>query len=183
MLDISSLGADFKFHAKLVSIGDLVVGKELLGGAMLDVQLSLGLNWLTHKWWSISISWHDSPYGVVDWLYVKADFLISWESGENLRGTLSRMKIQRLVENIWIGDKTDLFAISHTIISLFLINLLNGNNASSAWSNIFSSGGTSISLVAWGNLISGIKHQESIGGFVHKHNIVSIFQWAILAEG
>ena len=91
------------------------------------------------------------------------------------------MKIQWLVEDVWVSDKSYLFSISHNIISFFVINLLYGADRPSTWSNLLGSGGTGICLINSIDLISHIEDHEPIGLFVHQHDIVTKFQLPIMA--
>lgn len=122
----SFLSRDFEFHAVLISIVDLVTWKEFFGGTMLDNQLMVGLNWSSNEWGSISVLRNNSPHGVVNVLCGKAHLQVSWESSEDLRRALGGVKIQWLVEDVWVSDKSYLFSISDNIISFFVINLLKG---------------------------------------------------------
>jgi hypothetical protein len=85
------------------------------------------------------------------------------------------------MENVLIGDETDLLSIPNNIISFPLINLLNRADGPSARSNLPGSSGAGISLINSINLISHIKHKETIRSLVHEHHIISKLQLSIMA--
>ena len=93
------------------------------------------------------------------------------------------VKIQWFMEKVRISDKSNLLSILDNIISFLKVDLLNGANGPSAWSNLLWSGGASISLINSIDFVAHIEHHEPIGLLVHKHHVIAEFQLAIMAIG
>ena len=93
------------------------------------------------------------------------------------------MKIQRLVEDIWIGKEPHLLTISHDIVSLLHIYLLDGADRPSTWSNVLGGGSASIGLINAIDPVVHIHDHETIGHLVHEHNVVAKSQLTVMAIG
>lgn len=90
------------------------------------------------------------------------------------------MKIQWLVEDMWVSHKSYLLSVFNNIITLFIINLLYRANGPSTWANLSWSSGTGVCLINSIDLISHIKDHEAIGAFIHEHHVISKFQLPIV---
>jgi len=93
------------------------------------------------------------------------------------------VKIQWFMEKVWISDESNLLSILDNIVSLLEVDLLNGANGPSAWSDLLGGGRAGISLVNSIDFVSHIEHHESIGLLVHKHHVIAELQLAIMAIG
>ena len=93
------------------------------------------------------------------------------------------VKIQWFMEKVGISNKSNLLSILDNIVSLVKVDLLNGANGPSAWSNLLGSGGAGISLINSIDFVSHIEYHEPIGLLVHEHDVIAELQLAIMAIG
>jgi hypothetical protein len=132
-VSVLSLGGDLELSSELVAIHNVIVREQLLGRAMLDSQLRADLHRLTNERRSSATRRKNAPHSVIQRPSREAHFLVSGEASENCRGSLSRMKVQWLVEHMRVGHESDMLAISHDSIAL-LLNLLNRHDVATAGS-------------------------------------------------
>ena len=92
------------------------------------------------------------------------------------------MEEERLVEDVWIGDKSYLLTISDDVVSLTLIDLLDGADGPSAWADLLGGGGAGIGLVHAIDPVVHVEDHEPVGLLAHQHNVVLITQQSILVE-
>ena len=128
-----------------------------------------------------TIWWKDWPYGIVNSFCTEWHFCVSWESSKYLWSYLSWMKIEWLVENIWVGHKSELFTVMDNFITFLLVSFLKVNNWSTAWRGHFLGCCASICFIWWDDCISNIHNHETIGSLVHHHYVIPESQLAIFA--
>lgn len=147
VLDHMLLATNLKLFPELISIRDMVIREKLLGGAVLDPKLRVGLHWLTDQGGRWSIWGQDAPDSVVVAFGAKANFCVTRETCKDLWRQLTRVQIERLMEDVWIRNKSDLITVAHLVLAVWVINALYIQNRSSARPNILGGGRARVCLV------------------------------------
>lgn len=147
MLNLMLFATYFELISELVSVCDIVAGEKFPSGAMFDPELSVSLDWLTHKCGSWTIWGLNLPNAIIVWLGSEAHLCVTRETSEYLWGELAGVQIQWFVENVRIRDETNLVTIANLIFRIWIVNTLDKKNGSATRSDIIGCGCASICFI------------------------------------